>query len=169
MTSPASSTVRKELRKWVEDGGTLFLKGDARLTASGEDFGLPTIKKTEGLKHHKPVRGVVLKAEVREASSPLLWGYSRSDFDLMKAKAGFWTVPEGFDTVLEWSRDNLLQSGCISKEDLELIAGTPVLVTKRLGKGTIIFCSVDLNYRSYWMSTSHIVSNAAFFGDIRVN
>lgn len=161
----APSAARPGLAGWVRNGGTLFLVGEARKTTSGKVFGLPGITGTEGLPMAgKGVRGVVLQADVKDSTSPLLWGYSRAFFDLMKAKAGFWTVPEGYNTVLEWNSEPF-RSGCISSENVRRMADAPVLVTKKSGKGTIIYADVDFNYRSYWLSTSHIISNAAFFGD----
>ena len=165
LNSAAPSAARRGLAEWVRNGGTLFLKGDARSTTSGKAFGLPGITETDGLPMGtKGVKGVVMQADVKDSSSPLLWGYSRKSFDLMKAKAGFWTVPEGFNTVLEWDSEPF-RSGCISSENVKRMAGTPVLVTKKFGKGAIIYTIVDFNFRSYWLSSSHIVSNAAFFGD----
>ena len=145
------------ITKWVNDGGTLILQEGAYTAAN---IAGANIEKIEG----DGVKGVILNAEVKEADSPLLWGYDQVQIPVMMHKAGTFTLPENAETVLAWA-ENPYVEGYITKKDLEITAGTPVVATIKCGKGAIVFIGQDLNFRSYWYGTSHILTNAIFFGD----
>lgn len=148
----------EKLEAWVKNGGTLVLETAAHYAA--DYIGASDVKAETG----KGVSGIVLSAE-KTAESPLLWGYDFKSIPVFKAKATVWRAPEGVDAVLSWTADPYL-SGCVSKENLARIAQTPLLTTTPLGKGVVVSMQEDLNYRSYWYATSHIFTNAIFFGDL---
>ena len=150
--------VYEKLETWVKEGGTLILQASAHYAAGS--IGAPDVKAETG----NGVSGIVLSAE-KTSESPLLWGYDSESIPVFKSKATVWSLPDGVDPVLSWAPSPYL-SGCVSKADLARIAGTPMLTTTKLGKGVIISMQEDFNYRSYWYATSHIFTNAIFFGDL---
>ena len=58
------------------------------------------------------------------------------------------------------------RSGYVTKEQLAKFSGSPIVATKRMGKGCIIFIHNDFTYRSYWFGTNHILTNAILFGNL---
>ena len=151
-------TAYQKLEEWVKNGGTLILQGTAHYAAGY--IGAADVEAETG----KGISGIVLSAE-KSSGSPLLWGYDCVNLPVFKSKATAWSAPEGVDVVMSWSKEPYI-SGCVSRENLERIAGTPMLTTVPCGKGVIISMQEDFNYRSYWYSTSHIFTNAIYFGDM---
>ena len=147
------------IAEWVANGGTLILQGNALHAA--ENIGQPKIINNEG----KGVQGLVLKADAK-LSSPLLWGYDQQQIPVFKGGAGTYTVPESAETVLSWSTEDPYLTGYVTEENLNRIKGTPVVSVMKLGKGSIVFIAEDLNFRSYWYGTTHIFTNAIYFGDM---
>jgi len=145
------------LRAWIEKGGTLILFRGAR--SAGEALGIPTPKAHIG----NGIKGSVLHADVcRE--SPLTWGYAK-ELDLYKHTATAWEVVPGLEVQLAWSQDPY-RSGCVSRKNLARIAGTPAVVTARLGKGAVVYFQEEINFRSYWFASNHLLTNALYFGDL---
>ncbi|MCQ2137343.1 MAG: hypothetical protein MJY60_01430 [Bacteroidales bacterium] len=155
----AASIAYGNIAKWVENGGTLILQGNALHAA--ENIGQPKIINNEG----KGVQGLVLKADAK-LSSPLLWGYDQQQIPVFKGGAGTYTVPESAETVLSWSTEDPYLTGYVTEENLNRIKGTPVVSVMKFGKGSIVFIAEDLNFRSYWYGTTHIFTNAIYFGDM---
>lgn len=147
-----------KLGEWVRKGGTLILQGTAHYAAEG--IGAADVKAKTG----KGISGIVLSAE-KVSESPLLWGYDCVSLPVFKSKATTWSAPEGVDVVMSWAEQPYI-SGCVSKENLDRIASTPLLTTVKCGEGVVISLQEDFNYRSYWHGTSHIVTNAIYFGDL---
>ena len=148
----------EKLEAWVRAGGTLIMQAAAH---SAADFmGAPPIEVDTG----EGVSGIVLNAS-RNSDTPLLWGYGDEPLAVFKNKATVWTAPEGADAVMSWTADPYL-SGCVSEKNLSRIALTPMLLTARLGEGTLVYMQEDFCYRSYWYSTSHIMTNSIFFGNL---
>ena len=148
----------KRLRSWVEEGGTLIVIGPAR--RAGELLGVPVPRAKTG----KGVKGITLQAEMK-SQSPLLWGYECHDLDLYKSKATSWEETPGLETLLVWSREPY-RSGYISQKNLGRIAGSPAAAFTKVGQGVVVYFQEDLNFRSYWYGSNHLLTNAIFFGNL---
>lgn len=148
-----------KLASWVEAGGTLILFGGAHHLASG--IGNDDVTAETG----KGISGLVLNAEVTAKDSPLLWGYDQESIDLFQGNATVWNVDDRANVVLRIAPEPY-RSGYVSEKNLKRMAGSPVIATRRMGKGCIIYIKNDLTYRSYWYGTNHILTNALLFGNL---
>ena len=148
----------QRLKEWVENGGTLILMGAGNHVS--EKMGGPKLKIEIG----NGVSGVVMNVQM-VADSPLFWGYEKGDLDLLKLRATVWGAPEGTEVLMRWS-DQPYRSGCISGKNLSRIAGSPTVVTARMGKGIIVFIQEDVTFRSYWFGANHLLTNAIYFGNL---
>ena len=149
-----------KLGKWLRNGGTLILYNKAANLASL--LGCPTIKHKAG--KDKRYSGGILKAEFVDKKSPLLWGYDRKSLDIFKVSDECFTIPDEAKTVIRYARKPYV-SGCISDECRERFSEMPVVATMPVGKGRIIFIAEDIHFRAVWYGTSHILTNAIYFGD----
>lgn len=150
----------EKLKKWVEDGGTLILYGTASNLSGYLGFGK--------FKHQKGIddnySGAIFRADIIKGKCPLFWGYEQKTLDIFKVKDDSWRLPEEADAVMRLSSDPYL-SGCVSDENKAKLSGIPVVATMAAGKGHIVFIAEDFHFRSVWYGTSHILTNAIYFGD----
>ena len=148
-----------KLTEWVKEGGTLILIGGANHV--GEYIGAmkPKVRLSKS-----DISGVVLGAEL-VGESPILWGYDRKELDLFKARATTWKMPADAQVILRFA-DEPYRSGYLTQHNLERFAGSPAAATVRLGKGSVVYFLEEVNYRSYWFCTNHLLTNAIYFGNL---
>ncbi|MFK7846016.1 MAG: M14 family metallopeptidase [Rhodothermales bacterium] len=58
-----------------------------------------------------------------------------------------------------------LMSGYISEERLEMMPGSPAVVTKGMGRGNVVAFMYNPNFRAFWYGTNRLFLNALYFGD----
>lgn len=148
-----------KLKHWLENGGTLILYSSA--VAWTKRLGLSPAKMTSG---DKKFAGAILNATICNPSSPLVWGYSQADIDIFKGKDAVAEFPAGAETVIRFAGD-CYRSGYVTPEKLSKFSRSPVVATLRAGKGCVVLIAEPLHFRSFWQGTSHILTNAVFFGD----
>lgn len=147
------------LEKWVRNGGTLILQ-QAAFSVS-EKIGLPKFTMNEA----KGVSGLILNADVCKADSPLLWGYDQTQIPVFKRKAETYNIPDRATAVLSFGQDPYL-TGYVSDQNMARFKGSPVVATMPAGKGNVVFFAENMNFRSYWYATTHLLTNAIFFGNL---
>ena len=149
----------EKLTQWVNDGGTLILIGGANHV--GEYIGAmkPRVRMDKS-----EISGVVLNAEL-VGESPVLWGYDRKDLDLFKSRATTWKLPADANVILRYAAEPY-RSGYITPHHIERFAGSPAAATVKLGKGSVVYFLEEVNYRSYWFCTNHLLTNAIYFGNL---
>lgn len=152
--------VCKKVRDWLDNGGTLILYGTA--STFSEILGYPAIKHQKGKDEN--YSGAIFSADLVSEKSPILWGYEQKSLDIFKQKDDTFTLPEKADIVVKYSR-NPYRSGYVSATEKSLFEGAPVVATMPAGKGHIVFIAEDIHFRSVWHGTSHILTNAIFFGN----
>lgn len=148
------------LKKWVENGGTLIAMKDAGNIASSIGLEPPTFR-NEG--SGARTSGVILSTDYRR-DNPLMWGYTKDSIPIFKHRDGVWSAPSDAVTVMRF-RDEPYISGCISPARLYTLPGSPVVFYQRLEKGSIVYITEEVDFRSAWLGTSHILTNAIYFGD----
>lgn len=62
--------------------------------------------------------------------------------------------------------DKPLLSGCISSNNLRLLAKTPAVIAEQVKKGHVIVFVDDMNFRSYYFGTAKLFLNAVFFNNV---
>jgi tRNA modification GTPase len=145
----------------------LFVDGGARLATAGEFTLRAFLNGRIDLSQAEAVADLidaVTPVQHRLAVSQLRGGYAK-ELDLYKHTATAWEVVPGLEVQLAWSQDPY-RSGCVSRKNLTRIAGTPAVVTARLGKGAVVYFQEEINFRSYWFASNHLLTNALYFGDL---
>ena len=161
-SSSANKNAYEKIEKWVKDGGTLVLQNASNVSGKIHQ---PKVVLNEADKKAESFHGIVLNAEVKKADSPILWGYAQTLIPVYKTGSNTCTMPDKAKTVLAWSADPYV-SGWKNDANMERIAKNPtVAATMSVDKGNIVFFNEDINFRSYWYATTHLLTNAIFFGD----
>ena len=62
--------------------------------------------------------------------------------------------------------DNPLQSGWVSKENLDAIKNSAAVVVNTVGNGRVISIADNPNFRAFWLGGAKLFMNAIFFGRI---
>lgn len=159
----SSKGAYEKIEKWVKDGGTLILEGASNVCGRIHQPKIATIEKDDKT---KKLSGIVLKADVKEADSPMLWGYEQSQIPVFKHGSTTYAMPDKAKTILAWGSDPYV-SGWKDDDNMAAIAKNPAVVaTIAAGKGHIVFFAEDINFRSYWYGTTHLLTNSIFFGDM---
>lgn len=93
-----------------------------------------------------------------------MWGYTKDSIPVFKHRDGVWSAPSDAVTVMKF-RDEPYISGCISPSRLNALHGYPVVFYQKLAKGSLVYITEEVDFRSAWLGTSHILTNAIYFGD----
>ena len=111
------------------------------------------------------ISGAIFEVEI-DVTHPLAYGYHRPRLPVFRNNEVF-LEPEAdpYVSVAVYSKEPLL-SGYISSKNLERLRGTPALIAKRLGRGTIVRMADDPSFRAFWYGTEKLFMNAIFFGSI---
>lgn len=169
---------KDKLRTWVLGGGTLICMEEAINWASQNGINAVTFKKTksavdstraltyidrEQVNGAQQVSGAILSAEL-DLTHPLAYGYTQKQVSLFKANRVF----------MEKSRNPYanpfiygaapLQSGWVSRENLEAIKNSAAVVVNTVGSGRVINISENPNFRAFWLGGTKLFMNAIFFG-----
>jgi hypothetical protein len=171
----------KKIADWVAKGGTLITVAGGTQWAANETNGLlknrlvmrkipDTVKDEE--EKAKPekvspdaVPGAFFKAEVFTKHwltfhyRPELHTFYSGQLILTPTKE-----TEGRSIVTFGSAENLLSSGFSWPESQQLLAETPVVVYRSIGRGHIVSFTNDPNYRAMYPSLQRLFINAAMFG-----
>ncbi|MDR3108237.1 MAG: hypothetical protein LBU65_00930 [Planctomycetaceae bacterium] len=147
-----------KLKTWVESGNTLI----------GYDSSLRTLIQA-GLIDAEigagrgSFLGITFQTEV-DLNSPLLLGYAKKNLPVFKDGGSILAKPSNrLDTPISYTNTPLL-SGNVQAQMVESLAGTPVVVTKRAGRGQVIAFAFDPQFRTVWYGTNKLTANAVFWG-----
>jgi len=150
----------KKVREWVENGGTLILYSTACNFA--KQLGYPAAKYHKST--NKKYSGAIFSADLVSLKNPLLWGYDQKSLDIFKQDDDSISLPSAADVAVQYSK-NPYRSGCVTEAEKTAFEGNPVVASMPAGKGRIIFITEDIHFRAVWYGTSHILTNAIYFGD----
>jgi len=158
-----SKAAFEKIEKWTKDGGTLIL--ESAPSVSGR-IHQPKFTTIDPEPKAKTFHGIVLKAEVKRPESPLLWGYDQKQIPVYKHGSTTYAIPDKARAVLAWAEEPYI-SGWKDDQNMELAAKNPtVAATMDVDKGNLVFFAENINFRSYWYATTHLLTNAIFFGDL---
>jgi hypothetical protein len=147
------------LRKFVEDGGTLVTLNQAsQLPIKG--FKLPITDVTEGVSSSKYyVPGSILKATT-DTTDPLAYGLPE-DFSAFASSSPAFTVSgDGVRTVAAYPTSGLLKSGWLLGEDV--IAGRANVLDAKVGKGDVAILGFKPQHRAQSHGTYKLLFNALY-------
>ncbi|HPB89452.1 MAG TPA: M14 family zinc carboxypeptidase [Bacteroidales bacterium] len=143
--------------RWVKGGGILILGGEAAPIA--QRAGLAEISTNSA----RGVSGVILECNI-DLESPLFWGFSESTLQVFKYRATVYSCEKG-TAPMKYSQDPYI-SGYITEENIDRFRGGQSIITYKAGRGRVIFFADEVNFRSYWYSTSKVFANAILYGGL---
>lgn len=169
---------QKELKAWVENGGTLiatesaagfFTKGNSEITAvemkkspkdSSDARNYLTYADREDYFGKRRVPGSAMNSFV-DTTNPLAFGVKRELFSLRFGN-NVLKPSDKFQTVGHYHKDpnKLLVAGYASSENLNHIAGQAFAGVANLGAGKIVYLVDNTQYRMFWLGPSRMMQNA---------
>lgn len=181
MTGGSYSEMDKDkLKNWVQAGGTLILTEEAISWAVQQGISTATFKRPKSITdstQYRPyetrdevsgaqqVRGAILGATY-DASHPLAFGYTTPIVSLFKANRIFMEKSKNpYATPFVYGKQPM-QSGWMSKENKDAVAGTAAVTVNQLGNGRVINIADNPNFRAYWLGGAKLLLNSIFFGPI---
>lgn len=169
---------QKEIKDWIENGGTLIATESAVgfLTKENSKISGVEMKKSpkdssEALAYLKyseredyfgkrRIPGSALNAKI-DISNPLAFGLKEDLYSLKFGNDGL--VPsDKFQTVGYYEKDasKLLVAGYSSEENLDHLKGLAFAGVANIGRGKIVYLVDNTQYRMFWMGPSRMMQNA---------
>lgn len=171
---------KDKLKTWVQNGGTLILTEEAVSWASQNGINNVVLKKakapvdsTQRLNYSdreqvdgaQQIAGAIFGADI-DASHPLTFGYNQKTISLFKANKVFIEKSKSPYATPFYYGNKPLQSGWISKENLEAIKNSAAVIVNTVGNGRVINIADNPNFRAFWLGGTKLFMNAIFFGRI---
>lgn len=163
------------LKKWVENGGTLigyrnalrwmntneFIKLDFKtnsLTAKNISF-----EERRDFSGAQVIGGAIFEAKL-DRSHPINFGYKNNTLALFRNTTLLIEADkQSYNNPIQYTAKPLL-SGYISKPNLDSLANTVPFKVNRLQRGKVIVFTDNTNFRAFWYGTNKLLMNAVFFG-----
>lgn len=170
----------KDLRGWIEQGGKLIALEGATAELAHLDWGIKAKKKDESTdKKEEPYAAVKNYSErerdelkeltpgsiyevALDTTHPLAFGCTATYYSLKQD-----------DSIYEFFKDNGWNVGIIKKQGLragfvgnklkEKLQDGLLFGVQNIGKGSVVYLTDDLLFRSFWESGKQIFCNAIFF------
>lgn len=177
----------ERLGRWIrEQGGTLIAMRENAVLAQTALLGAGKKGKngkTEpaGKNDDEPVRHDYAELQLRDAEDVIGGAIFASDLDITHPLAfGYDTravashrnmtqtlaTPENvYATVARYAAETPVLSGYASERRQEEIAGSPMLVAERLGRGSVVLFADNPNFRAIFYGTQKLFMNSLFFSD----
>jgi hypothetical protein len=96
----------------------------------------------------------------------LAYGYNQKILSLFKANKVFMEKSKNPYATPFYYGNNPLQSGWVSKQNLDAIKNSAAVVVNTVGNGRVINIADNPNFRAFWLGGSKLFLNAVFFGRI---
>lgn len=171
---------KEKLKTWVQGGGNLILLEEAVSWASSAGITNLSFKKAKSpldttailaytdksqIEGSQQVRGAIFKADV-DLTHPLAYGYNKSAISMFKANRIFIEKSKNPFANPFHFRNTPLESGWVSKQNLDAIKNSAAVVVSGQGRGKVISIADNPNFRAFWLGGTKLMMNSIFFGDI---
>ncbi len=166
----------RQLKEWVKNGGNLIAyRSSVKWLKENEFINLKfkenedtakniSFEKIEDYKGAQKIGGAIFKVKV-DRSHPISFGYSNDYIASFRNTEIFMEADkDSYNNPLQYANEPLL-SGYISKQNLDLLAGTVPFKVQSLGRGKVMAFTDNPNFRAFWLGTNKLLMNAIFFGD----
>ncbi|MBL0333782.1 MAG: zinc carboxypeptidase [Chitinophagaceae bacterium] len=179
MVGGAYTELNKEkLKTWVQAGGVLVLTEEAVSWASQNGITDNKFKKLkqpvdstaripynqrEQIEGAQQMPGIILGADA-DLTNPLAFGYTQRTISLFKANKVYPEKSKNpYATPFFYGNDPL-QSGWVSRENLDAIRNSAAVIVNTVGGGRVINIADNPNFRAFWLGGTRLFTNAIFFG-----
>ncbi|HYH14644.1 MAG TPA: zinc carboxypeptidase, partial [Flavisolibacter sp.] len=169
---------KEKLKTWIQGGGNLIVMEDAVTWAAQNGISNVTFKRAKGavdtttalryvdkqqVEGAQVVSGAIFQAQV-DLTHPLAYGYSQPSVSLFKSNKVFMERTRNPFTTPFVYKANPLQSGWVSRQNLDAIKNAAAVVVNGVGSGKVISIADNPNFRAFWLGGSRLMMNAIFFG-----
>jgi hypothetical protein len=169
---------KDKLKAWVQAGGILILTEEAVSWAAQNGISDVKLKKAkspvdstqklsytnrEQIDGSQQIQGAILGAEA-DLDHPLAYGYDQKTISLFKANKVFMEKSKNAYATPFYYGAKPLQSGWVSKENMEALKNSAAVVVNTIGNGRVISIADNPNFRAFWLGGTKLFMNAIFFG-----
>ena len=169
---------KDKLKTWVQAGGVLVLTEEAVGWAAQNGITDVKFKRAkapvdstqkliytdrEQIDGAQQVFGAIFGADA-DIAHPLAYGYNQKTISLFKANKVFMEKSRNPYATPFYYGSKPLQSGWISRENLDAIKNSAAVVVNTVGNGRVINIADNPNFRAFWLGGSKLFMNAIFFG-----
>jgi hypothetical protein len=169
---------KDKLSTWVQNGGCLILMEEAvtwaikngltsinikKVNAGADSSKLLNYSEKEQIEGAQQMRGAIFRAEA-DLSHPLAYGYTQPYIHLFKGNKVFMEKSKNPYQNPFYYKDKPLQSGWVSRQNLDAIRNSAAVIVTSLGSGKVISIADNPNFRAFWLGGSKLVMNSIFFG-----
>lgn len=169
---------KEKLKAWVQSGGTLILTEEAVSWAAQNGITELKFKKVksptdssrnlsyrdrEQIDGAQQMNGVILGAEA-DLQHPLAYGYNQKTISLFKSNKVYLEKSRNPYASPFFYGNKPLQSGWMSKENMEAVKNSAAVIVTTLGNGRVVNIADNPNFRAFWLGGSKLFMNAIFFG-----
>ncbi len=171
---------KEKLKAWVTAGGNLILLEDAITWASQNGINNVTLKKAkspldstariaytekEQIDGAQQLAGAIFGAEA-DLTHPLAYGYNQKVISMFKGNSVFMEKTKNPFATPFYYTDKPLQSGWVSKQNLDAVKNSASVIVNTIGSGRVINIADNPNFRAFWLGGTKLMMNAIFFGKI---
>jgi hypothetical protein len=167
----------KKLELWLKAGGEIIALDGAAKWLAQQDFVKTRFATSidsdtkraayalmEEKEAEKRIAGAIFNTSI-DTSHPLAYGLSRPVLPVFRTHADVLPLLKSpYGNVAVYT-DKPLLSGYASKENQQRIANTSAVAFEKIGDGSIVFSTANLNFRSAWYGSARVLMNAIFFAD----
>ncbi|MBK6283019.1 MAG: hypothetical protein IPF54_10480 [Draconibacterium sp.] len=167
------------LKRWVQQGGTLIACKSAAAWAAKNDFGKTKFKKDiqpdstlnvsydsrEKDRNINVISGAIFNTNL-DISHPLCYGYTENTLPVFKTGNQV-AEPLGikYAEPVKFTAEPFL-SGFVSDKNMDQIKNAPVVSVQNIDRGKIICYHENMTFRGIWLGTNKLLANGVFFGSV---
>ena len=107
--------------------------------------------------------GAIFCAEA-DLTNPMAYGYHSTTISLFKANKVFMEKPRNPYAMAFQYGAQPLQSGWVSRENLDAVKNSAAVIVQPLGSGKLVHIADNPNFRAFWLGGTKLYMNALFFG-----
>ncbi len=171
---------KEKLKLWVQNGGTIIALEEAVTWLSQNGVTTNSFKKLksavdssrrldfverEQIEGAQQMNGAIFVAEA-DLTNPLAYGYSQKTISFFKSNKVFLEKSNNPFAAPFYYKDKPLQSGWVSRENLEAVRNAPAVLVNSVGSGRVINIDNNPNFRAFWLGGTKLFMNAIFFGNL---
>ena len=172
------AAAQKQVRSWLETGGSVIAFKRAVKWLSDGQIIKTKFKEVEAdttLQRNyayldrysgaQNIGGSIFSTRI-DLSHPVNYGYQDQNLPVFLNSKKFLERPaNAYSYPVVFDEEPLL-SGYVSKENLEQVSNSPVVIVSKFGKGRVISFGINPNFRAFWYGTNRLFTNSLFFSRI---
>ena len=174
MRGSLSEGAEKNLKSWIEDGGTLVAYGSVLTWLAKKEWLNAKFKSTTQVAKNisfdqksnfqgaQVVGGAIFNSKI-DRSHPINFGTLGNELPVFRNSTMFMEADkDSYNNPVQYT-DSPLLSGYISTTNLDSLKGTSAVKIQRLGRGRIVGIVNNTAFRAFWFGTNKLLLNSIFF------